>query len=210
MSSMETTSNINSLSLFNSLSFLSPLIITTGVIVFSIMTNSIGKALFYIIVLIFFTMCRIFIIYLTRRNKGFPMPDPKDICNTGNFLPFENNTYSIFVLCFTFMYFAFPMFVTNNVNFQVLIFFLAYIVFDILTKFSNKCIGPSNINGFIGDLIGGLLIGAGFTSLLFYFYKNLLFMNEIPSNKEVCSMPSKQTFKCVVYKNGEVISSTNV
>jgi len=138
------------------------------------------------------------------------MPNPKDICNTGNFLPFENNTYSIFVLCFTFMYFAFPMFVTNNVNFQVLIFFLAYIVFDILTKFSNKCIGPSNINGFIGDLIGGLLIGAGFTSILFYFYKNLLFMNEIPSNKEVCSMPSKQTFKCVVYKNGEVISSANV
>jgi hypothetical protein len=135
MSSMEKTYNINSLSLFNSLSFLSPLIITTGVIVFSIMTNSIGKALFYIIVLIFFTMCRIFIIYLTRRNKGFPMPNPKDICNTGNFLPFENNTYSIFVLCFTFMYFVFPMIVTNNINFQIIIFFMIYIIFDICTKF---------------------------------------------------------------------------
>jgi hypothetical protein len=108
------------------------------------------------------------------------------------------------------MYFSFPMFVTNNINFQVLIFFIIYIAFDILTKFSHKCIQLSDINGFIGDLVGGLLIGGGFSALLFYFYKNILFINEIPSNKEMCSMPSKQTFKCVVYKNGEVISSSTV
>jgi len=36
---------------------------------------------------------------------------------------------------------------------------------------------------------------------------NYLFYNETSGNNTVCSMPSKQTFKCSVYKNGELISS---
>ena len=34
-----------------------------------------------------------------------------------------------------------------------------------------------------------------------------LFFNEISSNKEICSMPSKQTFKCSVFKNGGLIGN---
>ena len=34
-----------------------------------------------------------------------------------------------------------------------------------------------------------------------------LFFNEVSSNKEMCSQPNKQTFKCSVYKNGELIGS---
>ena len=34
-----------------------------------------------------------------------------------------------------------------------------------------------------------------------------LFFNETQNNKEVCSMPSQQTFKCNVYKNGELIGA---
>ena len=40
--------------------------------------------------------------------------------------------------------------------------------------------------------------------------KNFLFINQVSSNKEICSMPSAQTFKCSVYKNGELISSSNI
>jgi hypothetical protein len=40
--------------------------------------------------------------------------------------------------------------------------------------------------------------------------QQLLFINELTSgsNKEVCSMPNKQTFKCSVYKNGELLGSS--
>jgi hypothetical protein len=34
-----------------------------------------------------------------------------------------------------------------------------------------------------------------------------MFFNEVQSNKDVCNMPSKQTFKCQVYKNGELIGN---
>lgn len=214
LAALNNTSNLkkNSNNLFNTLSFYSPIIITLGILVFSILSGAVLKFLFYIAALLFFTMIRIGIIYFRRKQMGLPLsnPNPDGICNMGNYLPFENNTYSIFVLCFTFMYFTFPMFVTSNINFQILIFFIIYIVFDIFTKFKNKCISGSNINGLVGDLVGGLLIGSGFTALVFYFAKNVLFINEVPSNKETCSMPSKQTFKCAVYKNGELINSTHV
>jgi hypothetical protein len=36
-----------------------------------------------------------------------------------------------------------------------------------------------------------------------------LFFNEVSSNKEMCSQPKKQTFKCSLYKNGELISGIN-
>jgi hypothetical protein len=35
-----------------------------------------------------------------------------------------------------------------------------------------------------------------------------LIFNEVSSTKEVCTVPKKQTFKCSVYKNGELVGST--
>jgi hypothetical protein len=35
--------------------------------------------------------------------------------------------------------------------------------------------------------------------------KDYLYINEANTNKEVCSMPSKQQFKCKVYKDGTLI-----
>ena len=37
--------------------------------------------------------------------------------------------------------------------------------------------------------------------------KGYLYINEINSNKEVCSMPSKQQFKCKVYKDGALVGN---
>ena len=34
---------------------------------------------------------------------------------------------------------------------------------------------------------------------------SILFINELTSNKEVCTRPSKQQFKCKVYKDGTLI-----
>jgi hypothetical protein len=36
-----------------------------------------------------------------------------------------------------------------------------------------------------------------------------LFFNEVSSNKDICYQPSEQTFKCSLYKNGELISGIN-
>ena len=41
-------------------------------------------------------------------------------------------------------------------------------------------------------------------------YDSLLYFDELLSNKVACSRPSKQSFKCSVYKGGELISSNVV
>ena len=63
--------------------------------------------------------------------------------------------------------------------------------------------------GIAGNLFSGTLLGAGLSALLYTSsVKNLLYINEVNSDNEVCSMPSQQKFKCRVYKNGELVGST--
>jgi hypothetical protein len=53
----------------------------------------------------------------------------------------------------------------------------------------------------LSSAFGVLIIASLYSSGL----QKYLFFNETSSNKETCSMPKKQTFKCAVYKNGELI-----
>ena len=37
---------------------------------------------------------------------------------------------------------------------------------------------------------------------------SLMYFNEINSNRVLCKKPSKSTFKCAVYKNGQLVSTS--
>jgi hypothetical protein len=191
--------------LLANISFFAPIIVTFGVLFFSLLANVIGKGCWYILLVLFATLIRLGI---KSRFKDSDNYNP--ICNTGNFLPGNNATYSIFILCFTFVYFLGPMIIYNNINYQIIIVFLTYIVFDILIKKSYDCVSFSSPNILLGDFFGGIGLGIASILIMNSTNKNVLFINEIPSNKEICSMPSKQTFKCSVYKNGELVSSSNI
>lgn len=195
-----------SISLVNTLSFFSPIIISCSVLIFSIFSMAVGKGLFYIFWLLIATVVRISVLWLIPGSN----PSPKyanEICGSGNFLPYDSSTYSTFVLCFTFFYFTLPMYMSTNINYLIIIFFIVYIVFDILIKMSNACIS-STVNLF-GDIIGGSGLGTLIAALIYSSpLSNYLFINELSTNKETCSMPSKQTFRCSVFKNGELVSST--
>ena len=76
-----------------------------------------------------------------------------------------------------------------------------------LVKITNGCIS-SSVN-IMGDVVAGGGLGAAISALIYSSpISNYLFTNEVSSNNEVCSMPSKQTFKCSVYKNGELLTTT--
>jgi hypothetical protein len=99
------------------------------------------------------------------------------------------------------------MYISNSTNYLVVLFFIIYIVFDILVKLTNGCI--LHTTSLVGDIIGGGGLGAAIAALIYFSpIQSYLFVNELNSNKEMCSMSSKQTFRCSVYKNGELISSS--
>ena len=70
------------------------------------------------------------------------------------------------------------------------------------------CKNPSVLLDVDTLLVGGLF-GVLMALILFYSDKiSLLFINELNSNKEVCSVPSKQMFRCSVFKDGMIIGSS--
>jgi general stress protein 26 len=85
---------------------------------------------------------------------------------------------------------------------------LFYIFLDIGIKMYEGCISFSNgAAAVLVDLLAGMSLGVLVTTIMYITGNNkYMFFNETSSNKEICSMPKKQSFKCAVYKNGELVN----
>ncbi len=202
-------------STFNIMSFYAPIIIIFGVFILSVFSASVSKAFVYLFWFFVVTGIRTVITKLTGSSDK--SKSSNSICSVGVFTPFipnTNLTYSTFTLAFTMLYFIFPMILLNNdnnssiFNYRILLFFVFYIVFDLLIKKSRNCLDIITTTTILSDLVGGIAAGIASSSIMYYVKRNFLFINEAASNAEVCSMPSKQQFKCSVYKNGELVSSS--
>jgi len=211
---------INTMNIFNSLSFYSPIIICVSIIVFSMFTASIEKAFVFFVWIFIITFIRIIVfkgIMPTKTSQELERQIPQ-ICFTGLseiFIP-KDVTYSTYILSFTMMYFIMPMIMVskqnkiNAINYGVLSFFIAYIALDLFIKNSLSCIPGFFSTLVIGDIVSGVFLGSVIAGLIVYgsTLKKYLFINEINTNKEVCSTPSKQQFRCLVYKDGTLIGNT--
>ena len=199
-------------SLFQAVSLYSPLITMLSILIFSVFSAALNKGLFYIATVFFITAIRI--LFVSTFAKEYEAGE-SSLCKNGKIMPFTGRTYSSFVMMYTLCYFVTPMFILtksndeNMVNYYVIAFFVAYIIFDILMR-SGLSMGCIDFGvGLVGDLLVGLIFGVSMSLLLFYSDKiSLMFINELNSNKEVCSVPSKQMFRCSVYKDGMIIGSS--
>jgi len=117
-----------------------------------------------------------------------------------------NSPYpSTLIISFTIAYLILPMKYNKQMNYIVLMFLLCLLGIDMLTKVQNKCTTyPGTI---LGALVGFLLGTVWYVLFYSLGYSSLLYFDELRSDNVQCSMPSKQTFKCNVYKGGELISS---
>ena len=112
---------------------------------------------------------------------------------------------SSLIIAFTTAYLLLPMRANNQINYGVVVFLLSLMGLDAATRVSKLC---TTITGYVLGILLGLILGAiWYTILHSTGYDSLLYFNEIASNNVQCSKPSKQTFKCSVYKNGELVSS---
>jgi hypothetical protein len=216
------------------LSLFSPLIVVTGVFMSAVFSSNLSKGLTYLMITIIAVLLRHtamnpynFVKSLTegnlmsgseqqtgggtgggrKRNRKNMIGGAIGDCNMGIGKYGDDETLGLFILSFTMLYICTPMFIINSINWYILVLFIFYIVADYYAKMTNKCYEGKAVTIF-ANIVAGVTIGT-ITSLLIYTYQNDWSMiNVTSSNKQVCSMNAEQTFKCGVYKNGELIAST--
>jgi hypothetical protein len=190
---------------FNNIVFVtlySPIIIVCIMVTLSFVFQT-PKGFIFIGFLTAVAVLRDFIYMLNGANRN---RSDGTYCTSVNYSFYGNPTFSAFVFAFTIMYLSIPMFSNGIVNYWIFSGLIFYFFLDIFIKSYKKCI----INP--GYLFLNVLLGAASSALivtLMYFGGSgkYLFFNEIQSSKQMCNMPKNQTFKCHVYKNGELIGN---
>ena len=182
--------------------FLSPLIIVVSLVGMSFLFQNF-KGFIYLGFLIAACLVRSF---LFQSNANYTHNGLPQQCDTIHYTNVGNNTFSIFVMTFTFFYICFPMFVNNSINWWLVASLLFYMVLDGGVKWYTGCL----VNNFqiMMDILLGFTLGALIVSSMYFGGSGkYLFFNEVSTDKEVCSVSKNNTFKCSVYKNGELLGT---
>ena len=183
-----------------SLTFFSPLIVAIIITSLSFIFQNF-KGIIYLGFLIAFCLVREGIYFA---NGGLPLSDDGSICNSIQYSKYGNASFSSFVFAFTITYLSVPMFMNDTANLWIFTALLSYMFIDIYIKIYKKCVI------YTSDLFLNVCAGI-FSGYLIISLMNMggsskfLFFNEEASNKQICTQPSTQTFKCKVYKDGELV-----
>jgi hypothetical protein len=184
------------------LTFFSPIILAVSITSLSFMFQNF-KGLIYLGFLLAVCIVRNYIYMLSGSP---PIVNDRTICNSVQYSKYGNPTFSAFVFAFTIMYLSMPMFSNGAANLWVFISLVAYAFIDIFIKVYKNCI-PKMSDLFLNVLMG-LASGAAIVSFMYIGGSGkFLFFNEVSSNKDICYKPKEQTFKCNLFRNGEMVGS---
>jgi|LauGreSBDMM110SN_4_FD.fasta_scaffold134527_1 hypothetical protein len=141
-----------------------------------------------------------------------PDGDKPEVCNMisiGSTGDISKLPLGQLVIVFTFGYLLYPLVYYNLLkqNIPTLIFFPLLLLFDMIWNVKNSCYTPIQI---VFSLILGGLLGVGWGYIIDQSKNPALQYFAGSPNGEVCSAPSNTTFKCNVYKNGELISQNSM
>ena len=184
-------------------SIFAPLFLGTFLVLVSVFNQNI-KGLIYLGGVLIASVIN-YVVSMTIGSE--PVPGEGSICNLVEF-PLIPNRYNVpnynsMFIAFTLMYLLLPMLTNSQVNLWIIGTIVSIIAIDAYVKLQYSCTVPRGIT------IGGI-VGAALGSLWYFLFKftdmqSLLFFNDLTSNNVVCNRPKNQTFKCSVYKNGQVI-----
>jgi hypothetical protein len=123
------------------------------------------------------------------------------------FTNFPRLSVSTFFIVFTLTYLIQPMMMNKDWNYYVVVGFLGILIMDTMVKFQlfPNCTKKTGI--LVGVFLGAMYSILCYNIILVAGGDKLLYFNTVSSNNVYCSKPKKQTFKCYVYKNGEIISA---
>jgi hypothetical protein len=190
------------------LSSLSPVLLS-GFFIISSLSNGNLKWVMYLagfIILLFVFSITAFTIDSTFPNKDSRGSSYwKKECNLVA-LPFGLGEYMVpnfnsSALGFIFAYIFMPMLQYESYNLILLSIIIVFFFTDAISKIVNGC---TPILGVIIGLAIGWIVGYIWYLFVSSASNDMVYFN-VENGASICSRPNKQTFKCKVYKNGEVI-----
>lgn len=185
-------------------SALAPILLGFFMVTLSILNQNV-KGIVYLAGVL---LASVFNVIIMNMLKSPVLPNAAMSCNLVE-MPYlmqynSPNPSSVFV-AFTIAYLFLPMKFNGLMNYPVIGFLFAIFIMDAVTKVTNSC--TTAAGAVLGALVG-LLTGSMWYSLFHSIgADDILYFDEMDSNNVVCKKPSKQTFKCSVYKNGKLVSS---
>ena len=191
------------------MTFYMPMIICLIVLSWSVIMQSVNGFI-YILFMLGMSVVREFVLKYSGHTEKSALTGMggSSICDTISYSKHGNNTFSIFVLSFTTVYLSMPMFLNSSVNWLLVGTCIVSIIMDIGVRSKAGCIMSGK--GIFTNIVGGVVLAMSIIGLMSANGgEKFLFFNEIQSNKTVCSRPTKQQFKCAVYKNGEILAETS-
>ena len=186
-------------------SYIAPLLLGTCLVLISFF-NSDAKGIVYLAGAL---LTAAFNLLIMNFFKSPASPERAPSCNLVDFGPtineYDSPAFNSTFISYTFMYLVMPMIASKQISPSLIVFLLIIFFTDAITKLKDKC---TKMTGIIFGGLLGLVAGAGWYILFHSLgYDKLLYFNNAAVGDSVCTRPSKQTFKCSVYKNGEVIAN---
>lgn len=181
-------------------SMISPFLLAFLMVMISIINSNIKGIIYLCGLIILF-----FIVLAFQNTIKVPINTTNQFCNLFNVSQYSVPSFNSALYLYTILYILLPMISMEMVNFPLIIIFVLLFVLDSIVKYRNKC---SSLMGIIMGSILGLFFGISWFLLIRATgQKGLLYYDDLVSNKIACSRPTKQNFKCQVYKNGELIQN---
>jgi len=194
-----------------SLIFFSPMIIPISLCAISVAQQNVN-CLFYLFTLLFVLMIRNYVIG-SGDVKNTLLNENSDICSMINYGSVNGNmTFSIFIIAYSIFYLYTPGYAQlSQTNVGLLLVLILYGILDVMIKKNLGCFQYKSVNfmGLFFNILGGSIAGYIVVTILYSLnLTNYLYFNMLSSNAITCSVPKQQTFKCTVYKNGQVMSTS--
>ena len=107
--------------------------------------------------------------------------------------------------CYTIIYLLIPMIQSSIINYPLLLLLFILYGIDTVIRFKLECTNFGFV--LLGGLYGCIVAVSWYFVLFSTDNKQLLYYNNFLSNKQTCSKPTKEKFKCSVFKNGQLLQT---
>jgi len=195
---------LNSIKMNTVLVSYSPIIITLCIILLSAFSQTMQGITFFLF-LFLFSFIRIALIKLLVESPSGGNTNNPDCINFPIVTAYDNDGFNIFYITYLYGYIVAPMINLVPMNYVLIIFVGIYLIYIFIQALRSNCVSGGYVVGnFFYAIISVTITMSIITACKI---ESQLFLYDSVSDAIKCSMPSKQSFKCSVYQNGQLISS---